>query len=212
MRREQVRALVLAGGLVGWSATAGLDVPGRRHPLLAATLSAVLVALTRAPLGLRPPALSAGVRWGSAAAGVVAVGVAAAAVHPRVRAAMADREVPDPPVRWLALDIPVGTVWSEEAAYRGALASVAADAFGQRGGRLVQAAAFGLSHIHDARVAGESVVPIVLVTGAAGWLFGWLAHRSGSLAAPMLAHLATNEAGAIAALAVQACRRSAPAR
>jgi uncharacterized protein len=43
----------------------------------------------------------------------------------------------------------------------------------------------------------------VLVTGVAGWLFGWLADRSGSLAAPMLVHLAINEAGAIAALAVQ---------
>ena len=35
----------------------------------------------------------------------------------------------------------------------------------------------------------------MLVTGIAGWLFGWLADRSGSLAAPMLAHLAINEAG-----------------
>jgi hypothetical protein len=43
----------------------------------------------------------------------------------------------------------------------------------------------------------------VVVTGLAGWLFGWLAQRSGSLAAPMLAHLAINEAGALAALAAQ---------
>jgi len=37
----------------------------------------------------------------------------------------------------------------------------------------------------------------------AGWVFGWLAERSGSVLAPMLAHLAVNEAGAVAALAVQ---------
>jgi len=37
----------------------------------------------------------------------------------------------------------------------------------------------------------------------AGWVFGWLAERSGSVLAPMLAHLAVNEAGAAAALAVQ---------
>ena len=43
----------------------------------------------------------------------------------------------------------------------------------------------------------------VLVTGLAGWVFGWLYERSGSLIAPMLAHLAVNEAGAVAALAVQ---------
>jgi len=41
------------------------------------------------------------------------------------------------------------------------------------------------------------------VTGVAGWVFGWLAERSGSVLAPMLAHLAVNEAGAVAALAVQ---------
>ena len=43
----------------------------------------------------------------------------------------------------------------------------------------------------------------VAVTTLAGWLLGWLADRSGSLIAPMLAHLAINEAGALAALAAQ---------
>ena len=42
-----------------------------------------------------------------------------------------------------------------------------------------------------------------MVTALAGWAFGWLAERSGSLLAPVLAHLAINEAGAVAALAVQ---------
>jgi membrane protease YdiL (CAAX protease family) len=51
------------------------------------------------------------------------------------------------------------------------------------------------------------VIATVLVTGVAGWFFGLLLERSGSLAAPMLAHLAINEAGAVAAVAVQ--RRSA---
>jgi hypothetical protein len=119
---------------------------------------------------------------------------------------MADRDLPDGALQWLLLGIPLGTVASEEAAYRGALGTVAADAFGPAGGRLVQAAAFGLSHIADARSTGEPVVPTVLVTGLAGWAFGWLYERSGSLIAPMLAHLAINEAGAVAALAVQRIR------
>ena len=112
-------------------------------------------------------------------------------------------------LQWLLLGIPLGTVASEEAAYRGALGTVAADAFGPAGGRLVQAAAFGLSHIADARATGEPVVPTVLVTGLAGWVFGWLYERSGSLIAPMLAHLAVNEAGAVAALSVQNSRARA---
>jgi membrane protease YdiL (CAAX protease family) len=43
----------------------------------------------------------------------------------------------------------------------------------------------------------------VVATAAAGWAFDWLYRRSGSLLAPMLAHLAINEAGAVAALVVQ---------
>ena len=53
------------------------------------------------------------------------------------------------------------------------------------------------------------VAGTVLVTGAAGWVFGRLAARSGSLLAPMLAHLAINEAGAVAAMVLQ---RTGPRR
>jgi membrane protease YdiL (CAAX protease family) len=116
---------------------------------------------------------------------------------------MTVRELPPWAPAWLGLRIPVGTVWAEEAAFRGALAKAGADAFGPSGGRLLQAAAFGLSHIADARATGEPPAATVLVTGIAGWLFGWLAERSGSLAAPGLVHLAINETGAVAALAVQ---------
>jgi uncharacterized protein len=116
---------------------------------------------------------------------------------------MADRETPEQVAGWLLLRIPVGTVWSEEAAFRGALGTAAAAAFGPRWGRVWQSVAFGLSHVADARGAGEPVVPTVVVTGAAGWVFGWLYERSGSLLAPMLAHLAINEAGALAALLVR---------
>jgi membrane protease YdiL (CAAX protease family) len=104
---------------------------------------------------------------------------------------------------WLVVRIPIGTVWSEEAAFRGALGTVAAQAFGSWWGRILQASAFGLSHVADARGAGDSVIGTVLVTGAAGWAFGWLYDHTGSLAAPMLAHLAINEAGAVAALVVE---------
>jgi membrane protease YdiL (CAAX protease family) len=112
----------------------------------------------------------------------------------------------------LLLRIPLGTVWPEEAAFRAALGKVAAEAFGPAGGQVLQATAFGLSHIADARAAGQPVIPTVLVTGVAGWAFGWLAQRSASLAAPMLAHLAINEAGALAALACRAVPTALPPR
>lgn len=213
MRAKRVRTLVLAAGLIAWSLVAP-RLPSRWHPVAHAVVGAALVALTRAPVGLRRA--GPGLRLGLAAAVPVVLVVAAGTALPRVRNEMAERDLPDGPLRWLLLGIPIGTVASEEAAYRGALGTVAAEAFGREGGRLVQATAFGLSHIAgaarpatsnpDARSSGEPVVPTVLVTGLAGWVFGWLYERSGSLIAPMLAHLAINESGAVAALSVQRIR------
>jgi hypothetical protein len=186
--------------MVGWSFAAPRV---RWHPIPNASLGTGLVAVTDSPLGLRPPALWSGLRHGLAAGSALALGVAAVTALPPVRRAMARRDLPEHPVRWLLLDIPVGTVWPEEAAYRATLGTVAEAAFGPTGGRLLQAAAFGLWHIVDARETGQPVVGTVLLTGVGGWLFGWLHARSGSLAAPMLAHLAVNQAAGLAALGVQ---------
>lgn len=199
---RRLRALSLAAALIAWSFVSP-RLPAAWRTMLRAGVGALLVLVTRAPLGLRPPWLSAGVRLGSAAGVAAASAIAATTAVPSVRAAMVEREPPSPVPGWLLLQIPVGTVWAEEAAFRAALASAGSRAFGRPGGRLLQAAAFGLSHIADARATGEPVAATVLVTGLAGWVFGWLADRSGSLAAPMLAHLAINEAGAVAALTVR---------
>ena len=203
MATKQFRAVALAAGLVGWSGLVGPRIPASGQPLVHAGLAAALAVSARAPLGLRPPQLWSGLRLGLAAAAPVIIGVAASTAVPPVRSAMAERDLPVSSSRWLAVRIPVGTVWSEEAAFRAALGTVAADAFGPTGGRLLQSLAFGLSHIADARGTGERVIPTVLVTGVAGWMFALLRERSGSLAAPMLAHLAINEASAIAAIGVQ---------
>lgn len=79
----------------------------------------------------------------------------------RVRSALAtymgsDRTLPPRPARWLAVEIPLGTVWSEETAFRGALSTLAADAFGARGGRLLQAVTSDSTHVLDARGTGET--------------------------------------------------------
>lgn len=200
--RDGMRAVASAGALLVWSAAAP-RLPSSWNPLPQAVFGAVAAALTKTPLGFRPPALREGLRWGSAAAVPVALAVAVAAVSPAVRAGMADRELPAPAARWLLIRIPFGTVWSEEVAFRAALGAAAEQAYGTTGGKLFAAMVFGLSHVPDARVAGEPVIRTVLVTGAAGWAFSWLYEKSGSVVAPMLAHLAVNEAGAVAALAVQ---------
>lgn len=209
MAANRIRALALAAGLVAWSGLVDPRLPARWQPMVRVALAGALMLGTAARPRLRPPALWSGLRLGTAAATAVTAGVAVTTAVPVVRAEMRRKILPDKPARWLLLRIPLGTVWSEEATFRAALGGVGTAAFGPSGGQLLQASAFGLSHIADARAAGEPVLGTVLVTGAAGWAFGWLAQRSGSLAAPMLAHLAANEAGAIAALVVQ--RRGAGA-
>jgi uncharacterized protein len=209
MHLSKFRAVGLAVALVVWSFAAPRV---RWHPVPNASLGTGLAAIARSPLGLRPPALWSGMRYGVAAGAVAALGVAAVTALPPVRSAMAQRELPEHTGRWLLLSIPIGTVWPEEAAYRATLGTVAEEAFGPTRGRLLQAAAFGLWHIVDARITGQPVLRTVLVTGVAGWFFGWLKARSGSLAAPMLVHLAVNETAALAALGVQrrATRRAGP--
>lgn len=196
MSASMFRAVALAAAVA-----AGKSVLTRAPALAAA--GTVVLALSGATVGVRRPALTAGVRLGVAVAAPIAVGVAASTTLPPVRAGMAARELPADPLRWLVLRIPLATVWAEEAAFRAGLGSVAAAAFGPHGGRLVQAIAFGLSHIGDARRTREPVGATVVATAAAGWVFDWLYRRSGSLVAPMLVHLAINEAGAVAALMVQ---------
>ncbi len=202
MNRRRL-AVGLAGALVGYSATAGLSIPGRRHPVVQAAIGTAAAVATRAPLGLRGAARRSGLALGARTAAAVVAAVSVTTVIPAVRSGMVARELPEPGWKWLSVQIPLGTVWSEETIYRGALGAVAQDAFGPTVGNLLQASAFGLSHIVDARGAGESVLGTVLVTGAAGWVFGRLAARSGSLLAPVLAHLAVNEAGAVAAMVLQ---------
>ena len=203
MAASRIRALTLAAGLVAWSGVVGPRIPPPWQMAVHASLAGVLVRRSDASLGLAPPALWRGLRLGLPVAALVSATVAASTALPLVRAEMADRERPAQAAQWLLVRIPIGTVWSEEAAFRAALGTAAAAAFGPRWGRFLQAAAFGLSHIADARRVDEPIVGTVLVTGIAGWAFGWLHERSGSLAAPMLAHLALNEAGAVGALAVQ---------
>jgi membrane protease YdiL (CAAX protease family) len=204
---RRINAIGLATALVGWSFV-GPRLPARVP--LQAGLAGLLVLVTRAPLGLRPPRLWAGVRLGLAVGSGAATAVAATTSVPAVRVSMAERELPAPASTWLGLRIPLGTVWAEEAAFRAALAAVAGRGYGASGGRLLQALAFGLSHIADARATGEPVLPTLLATGGAGWIFGWLAEHSGSLSAPMLVHLAINESAAAAALTIQ--RRSRASR
>ncbi len=204
---DRLWAIALAVVLI-WRSVVVSRVPMPWRVPAQAVVAGLLVAVTGAPLGLRPPRLWTGMRLGSIAGSAALVAVTATTAVPAVQLSMAVRQLPGSTPAWLVWQIPFGTVWAEEAAFRAALARAAAQAFGASTGQLLQATSFGLSHIPAARATGEPVAATVLATGVAGWLLGWLAKRSGSLAAPMLAHLAINETAALAALSL---RRRRPA-
>lgn len=115
---SRLRALSLAAGLVGWSLVSPRLPAPWRIPLQAG-LGSVLVLVTRATMGLWPPRLWAGLRLGWAAGAAAATAIAATTPVPMVRLSMSARELPASVPVWLVWHIPGGTVWAEEAAFRG---------------------------------------------------------------------------------------------
>ncbi|WP_312884555.1 CPBP family intramembrane glutamic endopeptidase [Nocardia barduliensis] len=142
-----------------------------------------------------------GVRYGLLAASVVVAGYGVALTVPSLRRQLAELAVRGPEVstaEWVAVHIPVGTVYSEELVFRGTLDPLLDNVFGPRTGVWLGAATFGLWHVAPARAVGDSVPATVAVTTAGGLVFGWLRRRTGGVVAPALLHLAMNAGGAIA--------------
>ncbi|MFI5535682.1 lysostaphin resistance A-like protein [Nocardia sp. NPDC051900] len=116
--------------------------------------------------------------------------------------------------------IPLQTVIPEELAFRGVLYGTLDRAYGARGVFAAGSLLFGLWHIASSLgltsgnrglsafvgggVTGQivGILLAVLATAAAGVVFTWLRHRSGSLLAPIALHWSVNGAGALAAAIV----------
>lgn len=153
-----------------------------------------------------------GLSYGLGGAGVVAAGYAAAVAIPPIRRVLrgfGGREPEVGTVEWVAVHIPLGTVYSEELIFRGTLDPLLDDILGTRLGSIAGAAAFGLWHIHSAHASADNVAASVAFTAAAGVLFGGLRRHTDSATAPALVHWAVNAGGALAA-ALLARIESAP--
>ena len=203
VRASRFGAVALAAGLVGWSA--GRPAASRRayEPRSTRSSAAVLVAV-----GSRParPAATAVVVWSAVRARgrrASGAGVAVATAAPRVRSAMAQRDLPAAAARWLGCTSPSAPCGRRR---RRSVRRWARSRPTRSGRRWAGCCSRRRSGCHtsptpEAQASRSSAQ--CFVTGVAGWCFALLAERSASLAAPMLAHLATNEAGAIAAVALQ---------
>ena len=111
--------------------------------------------------------------------------------------------------------IPVGTVLWEETAFRGVLLAALRRVMPRGTAVAVASGVFGIWHIRPtigalranklAAGPGKTVAAVtagVAATAAGGVLLSWLRIRSGSLAAPVLLHLAANCTGPLAAYAI----------
>ena len=171
--------------------------------------------LTLGELGLRRDRVRAGLRLGSAVAAPVVAGYGLAAVIPAARPLLDDQRVTGLDRRQLAyqvlLRIPVGTVAWEEIAFRGVLRAALCRVLAEPLATAVGSAVFGLWHIRPTAEAlavnrlaagrGARILAVTAVaagTAGAGALLCLLRERSGSLAAPVLLHLAANCAGSLA--------------
>ena len=208
--------------LAGYNNLAGAQPWHRRwYPAVNALAAAVLLAaasasgLTPADLGLRRDRLRGGFRLGSAAAAPVVAAFGLAALVPATRPLLNDQRVAGLDRRQLAyqvlLRIPVGTVAWEEIAFRGVLQAALRRVLAEPVATTVGSAVFGLWHIRPTAEAlavnrlaaggGARVFAVAGVaagTAGAGALLCLLRERSGSLAAPVLLHLAANCAGPLA--------------
>ena len=176
---------------------------------VAALAAATTSGLAAADLGLHPDQLRPGLRLGSAAAAPVATAFGLAALTPATRPLLDDQRVAGLDRRQLAyqvlLRIPVGTVAWEEIAFRGVLQAALRRVLAEPAATAVASATFGIWHIRPtaealaanrlARTRGARIAAVTAVaagTAAAGVLLSVLRERSGSLAAPVLLHLAAN--------------------
>ncbi len=217
--------------LAGYNNLAGLQPWHRRwYPAVNTLAAAALLAaaatsrLTPADLGLDRDQLRTGIALGSAAAAPVVAALALAALTPATQPLLNDQRVADLDRRQLAyqvlLRIPVGTVAWEEIAFRGVLQAALRRVLTEPGATIVASAVFGLWHVRPttealaanhlatargARIAG--VTAAVAGTAAVGALLSHLRDRSGSLAAPLLLHLAANSTAPLASALARTLRR-----
>ena len=181
----------------------------------AALSAAAASGLTAADLGLRRDELRSGLSLGSAAAAPVVAAFGLAALIPAARPLLNDQRIAGLDRRQLAyqvlLRIPVGTVAWEEIAFRGVLQAALRRMLAEPAATAVGSAVFGLWHIRPTAEAlavnrlaagrGARITAVTAVaagTAGAGVLLSLLRKRSGSLAAPVLLHLAANCAGPLA--------------
>jgi uncharacterized protein len=214
----------LAVALVVDRAVAGAHVAVGLGLAACLLLIARACGLAPADLGLARATWPVGLRWGAAAAAVVAAAYALGWLIPPLRATLpqASGDLQGETLAEVLVVIPLGTVLPEELAFRGLLLALLGRRLETRAAVLWSSGLFGLWHVlpslgggaANAAIAdvvggvgfgggtgvGIRVVATVCLTALAGVALCWLRLRSGSLLAPFLAHWTVNGLGVIVTL------------
>lgn len=195
---ERAALGLLVGGLAVANVARSAVVPRRWHLPYNVAMAAYAVGVARLgglgadELGLARDRLPEGAKVGGIAFAAISAVVAVGAVAGLLEDDRTDVSGADMALRALVV-IPLGTVVAEELAFRGALHGLLRRVTTPRRAMAAGSVLFGLWHVAPIWSQGAgTVVGTVVATTLAGAGFVWLRERSGSVVAPMLAHLATN--------------------
>jgi len=188
-----------------------LQVPTKLAMVLVAVAAARWSGISWAAMGMSWSRLARGLLVGGAAAAVIAAVVALGVLLPALAGLFdtgdaANDDAGERAVR-LGVMIPLGTVVFEEVLFRSVTFAALLAVHSVRGALIGQALLFGLWHLvpaisgadGNALVVAGSLTATVVATGVAGLGFGWLRLRGNSVAAPAVAHLASNSFGYLVA-------------
>lgn len=207
-------ASVALGAVAVYNLVQNLAVPERWYTAGNAAVATGLVAYARrsglsyAEMGLGKRDVGRGLRIGAGIVAPTALATTAVAASPRLSRVFLDGRARGhgraDAARQLLIRFPVGTALYEEVAFRGVLDALWSRRSGEWTARMVTAVAFGAWHVLPtfrlypdmAGGRGESsgleragaTLAGVAVTAVSSLLFDRLRTRSGSLAAPWLAH------------------------
>ncbi len=181
-------------------------------------MAALLVVIARraglesSELGFGRAHLRRGLLLGTLSVVVIAAVLAVALLVPATESALEDDRVAADSTlaRWLVplVRIPLGTVVFEEILFRGVAFALVTRLAGTRVAVAATAVWFGLWHVVPAWETADgsgwtvaaAVAGTVLFTGVTGIVLALLRERSGSLAAPVIAHASANSLTYLAAL------------
>lgn len=197
--------------IVAVNVSRSLWVPDALDPWITIALGlavgavAVSASMSAEELGLSRASIGSGLRWGLGVVAVLAAGLAVAVLVPALHGLLDDdrADVGGWSMLWRVLVvIPIATVLVEEVVFRGVLLGLLQRLLPAVRALVASAVVFGLWHplpVWRGGGAGDlgggsigAVAATFVATFAAGLGFGWLRQRSGSLVAPICAHIGTN--------------------